>query len=37
MPDSGAAAVLDRKYRLWRESYGRLKTLFPLLTADAPE
>jgi xylulokinase len=33
-PDPAAAAILDRKYRLWRESYGRLRTLFPLLTAD---
>jgi xylulokinase len=28
-----AAAVLERKYRLWRESYTRLQTMFPLLTA----
>jgi xylulokinase len=30
-PDAGAVAVLDRKYGLWRESYRRLQTMFPLL------
>lgn len=32
-PDPAAAAILDAKYRLWRESYTRLQTLFPRLTA----
>ena len=32
-PDLRAAAILERKYRLWRESYARLQTMFPLLTA----
>jgi xylulokinase len=31
-PDPAAAAILERKYRLWRESYTRLQTMFPLLT-----
>jgi xylulokinase len=34
-PDPAAAAVLERKYRLWRESYTRLQTLFPRLAAEA--
>jgi xylulokinase len=34
-PDPAAAALLDGKYRLWRESYGRLQTLFPRLAAPA--
>jgi hypothetical protein len=33
VPDPGAAMILDRKYQLWRESYRRLQTMFPLLTA----
>jgi xylulokinase len=32
-PDPAAAAILERKYRLWRESYQRLQTLFPQLSA----
>ena len=31
VPDPGAAAILDRKYQLWRESYRRLQTMFPQL------
>jgi xylulokinase len=34
-PDPAAAAILERKYRLWRESYQRLQTLFPRLSGDA--
>jgi xylulokinase len=34
VPDPGAAMILDRKYQLWRESYRRLQTMFPLLTSD---
>ena len=34
VPDPGAATILDRKYQLWRESYRRLQTMFPLLTSD---
>jgi xylulokinase len=30
-PDPTAAAILERKYRLWRESYTRLQSMFPLL------
>lgn len=32
-PDPSATAVLTRKYHLWRESYDRLRTLFPRLGA----
>jgi xylulokinase len=32
-PDPGAVAILDRKYELWRESYRRLQTMFPLLAS----
>jgi xylulokinase len=35
IPQPSATAVLDRKYQLWRESYRRLQTMFPLLVADA--
>ena len=35
VPDPGACAILDRKYELWRESYRRLQTMFPLLTTGA--
>jgi xylulokinase len=31
LPNSQAAAILDRKYGLWRESYRRLQTMFPQL------
>ncbi|MBL8710467.1 MAG: hypothetical protein JNL25_14830, partial [Rhodospirillaceae bacterium] len=31
-PNPGNAAVLDRKYALWRELYERLKTFYPDLS-----
>jgi xylulokinase len=31
LPDPAAAAALDRKYALWRETYQRLQTMFPRL------
>jgi xylulokinase len=33
-PDPRAARTLDRKYGLWRESYRRLQTMFPLLSGN---
>jgi xylulokinase len=32
VPEARASAVLLEKYRLWRETYGRLRTLFPSLS-----
>jgi sugar (pentulose or hexulose) kinase len=34
-PDPRRHADYDRKYRLWREVYERLKTLYPELAARA--
>jgi sugar (pentulose or hexulose) kinase len=34
-PDPRRPADLDRKYRLWRELYERLRTLYPELAARA--
>jgi xylulokinase len=34
-PDPARCADYDRKYRLWREVYERLKTLYPELSAGA--
>jgi xylulokinase len=34
VPNPSEAAILDRKYELWRESYRRLQTMFPLLTGS---
>jgi xylulokinase len=31
-PNPTAAEILEKKYRLWRETYQRLQTLFPSLT-----
>ena len=35
LPSQAAAALLDRKYQLWRETYQRLQSLFPKLQASA--
>jgi xylulokinase len=32
-PDADAIATLDEKYEMWRETYGRLQTMFPRLAA----
>lgn len=32
-PDPHASKVLDGKYNMWRESYSRLRTMFPRLGA----
>jgi sugar (pentulose or hexulose) kinase len=34
-PDPRRHLDYDRKYRLWREVYERLKTLYPELSATA--
>ncbi len=34
-PRAHAVAALEHKYRLWRESYERLRTLYPRLGAAA--
>jgi xylulokinase len=34
-PDSQASERYQRKYRLWRETYERLKTLYPMMHASA--
>jgi xylulokinase len=34
VPNPSEAAILHRKYELWRESYRRLQTMFPLLTGS---
>jgi xylulokinase len=34
-PDPYAARALDQKYQLWRETYRRLETMFPVLGAVA--
>ena len=33
-PDPARHAEYERKYRLWRELYERLKTLYPKLPAE---
>lgn len=36
LPDPKAGVALDRKYRLWRETYERLKTMFPRFDGVLP-
>ncbi|HXV25174.1 MAG TPA: carbohydrate kinase, partial [Alphaproteobacteria bacterium] len=34
-PDATRHTVYDRKYRLWRDVYERLKSLYPRLSAQS--